>query len=86
MIFFTCIYHVSLLLYMIENNFYGQHIVNVYNHLYHKSLLKARKKMIQKKALRYTRGVQIPKIKRLWLLILVSILIKITSRILSGLS
>lgn len=36
---------------MIENNFYGQHIVNVYNHLYHKSLLKARKKMIQQKGI-----------------------------------
>lgn len=43
--------------------------------------------MIQK-ALRFTRCVQIPKIKPLWLLIiiLVSISIKITSRILSGLS
>lgn len=38
-----------------------------------------------KNALRYTRGVGISKIKPLWLLILVSFLIKITSRTLSGL-
>lgn len=46
---------------------------------------KWKEKKWSKNALRYTRGVGISKIKPLWLLILVSFLIKITSRTLSGL-